>query len=141
MIDLDEITNETYVYYSSNPISVNRISDVIILPKKILQKDFEAAREPWSFLFRTSKLENLGGTCLGSKNIFDDIIRLSTNNHYNLGTLVYASNQSGCLAILQGGIEFSLSYITDCYITGYKRDSDELIVDFRVGKCETIYDK
>jgi hypothetical protein len=139
MIDIDINSDEAFIYYSSDPVSINRIGDVITLTKKTSNTDLEIARDPWKFLFKADKLDSLGGTF--SSIHYADVIRLSTTGPYKLDNLVYAHSQKGCMSILQGGLIYSLAYISDCYISGYSRNIDKIIIDFSVGKCEMIYDR
>lgn len=141
MINLDLNSDEAYVYCSTFPVSVARIGDVIVLSKKLGNSEFNKPRSPWYFLFKGNKLNNFGGRYTNNDEIhYGDAISLSTED-YNIKDLVNIDKQEFSLALLQGGICYSLAVLTRCRIEKYNRIDKKLGITFIINKCEMIYDK
>jgi hypothetical protein len=125
-------------FYATDPVSVSRIGDVVLLTKEKENK-FQC-RVPWVNIFEAKEIESIGGSLLDRG---FDIIRTRLNK-FDIETfdsiIGIFKEKNITLSILQGIDKLSLCVVNGKFC-GYKMDSEEIILDFDVLKSEMIYNQ
>lgn len=145
MINLDLNTSQVAVIYSLKPVSPIKIGDVILLQKKHeLELNYIKSKPPWKDLLVGDWEYKTGTLYKDDSSINNDhIIFYTKRERVDIERVSDIVNSDICNIVLLQEVHANaynkVHVIKNCQLVGLKISKLDMVIDFRVAKCEIIH--
>lgn len=148
MIPIDLIYNVPIgVYISSNPITVSRIGDVIVLPNETKENTIFEARYPWKYFVVGVRWNYLYGL-YAQKNFrvgsSDNLLQIDCAE-WDIKKIQKATQVQENLSVafiqLNKNNDFQAAVCKESTLCGLETFDDEIQIAFNLTNCEMIYNR
>lgn len=129
---------------SLTPTTVTRIGEIVLLPNEIktLDEVFDS-RPPWQSFIVANDWDINSGSYISPTNKRDETVISLVSSVWDIDKVVNLSDQEFMLSLIQQNDNngYQAAVNSGCFLNGTRISDNEIFLDFKVEKCEMLYNR